>query len=79
MKFLFLIIFTFYFCTQIGNGMFLFKNGLKTRFKSKKHGNRFNGNEIMNEGWLKICKSPRKNDLIPRNILKKTPSIFLFI
>ena len=73
MKF-FCLIFLFLISVHfIGKAIFLNKNGIK----SKKHGNKFQGNDIIQEGWLKICKSPQKNTLIPSNIIININNKFL--
>jgi len=51
----------------ISNAVHLLKHGFKAKFKLKKHGNKFNGNEIIKEGWLKLCTGPQINTLIPGN------------
>lgn len=64
MKFLILVlVFSLFFRYSIESH--LLKHGISAKHKLKKHGNRFNGNAIIKEGWLKICKSPESRILIP--------------
>ena len=61
--FILVIIFCLFFSYSIESN--LLKHGISAKHKLKKHGIRFNGNEIIKEGWLKLCKSPESRILIP--------------
>lgn len=61
MKLLFLLLIYTFLC----DGLFLKKNFLKARHKSKKSILKFKNYEISKEGWLKICVNPK--GIIPSN------------